>query len=89
MRLFILALTMIFTGFLLLFVAPFLSLAGRVEVAGGGCIVLFFIPFCFGAGSPQLLSIAVVMSAVLAVIAALIMWLTARELARRGGETGE
>lgn len=67
---------MVFIGFAVMAIAPFLYLASypqgassNVEVAGAGCIFLFFVPICFGAGAPQLLSIALVVTAVLLVVA--------------------
>ncbi|MFB6491312.1 MAG: hypothetical protein TU35_008800 [Thermoproteus sp. AZ2] len=74
-KLFLAGLALVFIGFAIMAIAPFLYLASsssapsNVEVAGAGCIFLFFVPICFGAGAPQLLSIALVITAALLVVA--------------------
>ncbi|ACB39262.1 hypothetical protein [Pyrobaculum neutrophilum] len=90
MRLLAVGLALVFAGFTLLLLAPLLSMGwpSRVEAAGAACVVLFFVPFCFGTGPPEVLAVAVVASVALAAGAALFMWLTAREVARRGEGQG-
>jgi uncharacterized membrane protein len=60
MRLFLVGLVLILAGFLLVLAAPLLALASNAEVAatGGavGCVVIFFVPICFGAGAPHVVS---------------------------------
>ena len=88
MRLFLVGLVLIFAGFLLVLAAPLLALAShaKVEVTGGavGCVVIFFVPICFGAGAPQVVSWGLVAVAVMMALVALVMWLISRELSRAG-----
>jgi len=88
MRLFLVGLVLIFAGFLLVLAAPLLALASnaKVEVTGGavGCVVIFFVPICFGAGAPQVVSWGFVAVAVMMALVALVMWLISRELSRAG-----
>ena len=89
MRLFLVGLVLIFAGFLLVLAAPLLALASdaKVEAATGGavgCVVIFFVPICFGAGAPQVVSWGLVTVAVMMALVALVMWLISRELSRAG-----
>jgi uncharacterized membrane protein len=88
MRLFIVGLMLIFAGFLLVLAAPLLALASdaKVVATGGaaGCVVIFFVPICFGAGAPQIVSWGLVAVAVMMALVALVMWLISRELSRAG-----
>jgi uncharacterized membrane protein len=88
MRLFFVGLMLIFAGFLLVLAAPLLALASdaKVEATGGavGCVVIFFVPICFGAGAPQVVSWGLVAVAVMMALVALVMWLISRELSRAG-----
>ncbi|MFZ8809902.1 MAG: hypothetical protein ACO2PN_17590 [Pyrobaculum sp.] len=88
MRLFLVGLVLIFAGFLLVLAAPLLALAShaKVEATGGavGCVVIFFVPICFGAGAPQVVTWGLVAVAVMMALVALVMWLISRELSRAG-----
>ncbi len=88
MRLFFVGLVLIFAGFLLVLAAPLLALASdaKVVATGGavGCVVIFFVPICFGAGAPQVVSWGLVAVAVMMALVALVMWLISRELSRAG-----
>jgi uncharacterized membrane protein len=88
MRLFFVGLMLIFAGFLLVLAAPLLALASdaRVAATGGavGCVVIFFVPICFGAGAPQVVSWGLVAVAVMMALVTLVMWLISRELSRAG-----
>ncbi len=96
MRLFFVGLMFIFAGFLLVLAAPLLALAshakvettggagGYVVIFSGGCVVIFFVPICFGAGDPQVVSWGLVAVAVMMALVALVMWLISRELSRAG-----
>jgi uncharacterized membrane protein len=92
MRLFLVGLVLILAGFFLVLVAPLLALASNAKVTatGGavGCVVVFFVPICFGAGAPHIVSWGLVAVAVMMALVALVMWLILRELspAGRGGE---
>jgi uncharacterized membrane protein len=93
MRLFFVGLMFILAGFLLLLAAPLLALASNAKVAatGGavGCVVVFFVPICFGAGAPQVVSWGLVAVAVMMALVALVMWLISRELSRTGRGGGQ
>ena len=84
MRLFFVGLVLIFAGFLLVLAAPLLALASdaKVTATGGavGCVVIFFVPICFGAGAPQVVTWGLVATAVMMALVALVMWLISREL---------
>ncbi len=90
MRLFFVGLVLIFAGFLLVLAAPLLALAShaKVEATGGvvgwSCVVIFFVPICFGAGAPQVVSWGLVAVAVMMALVALVTWLISRELSRAG-----
>lgn len=60
--------------------------AGTGTVSGGGCIILFFIPICFGLGehSTELLFISVLLALTLTVILLITVFSTYKRL--RGGQ---
>ena len=93
MRLFLVGLLLILAGFLLVLAAPLLALASNAKVAatGGavGCVVIFFVPICFGAGAPQVVSWGLVAVAVMMALVVLVMWLISRELSRTGRGGGQ
>jgi uncharacterized membrane protein len=93
MRLFLVGLMFVLAGFLLVLAAPFLALASDAKVAatGGavGCVVIFFVPICFGAGAPHVVSWGLVAVAVMMALVALVMWLISRELGRAGRVEGQ
>ncbi|AFA39917.1 Protein of unknown function DUF131 [Pyrobaculum oguniense TE7] len=75
-------LALILLGFALL-VAGVLSTAAKgVPATGGavGCVLIFFVPICFGGGSQEAVSIGMAVAAVLIMAAAALQWL----LLRRG-----
>ncbi|MEM3960233.1 MAG: hypothetical protein QW200_07940 [Ignisphaera sp.] len=79
---------LIIAGFILLFIAALLPLTiyllspatgmGSVEIGGGGCILLFFIPICFGVGSQAVLLIIVAL--ILALIAMIFGYIIYRSI---------
>jgi len=93
MRLFLVGLVLILAGFLLVLAAPLLALASNAEVAatGGavGCVVIFFVPICFGAGAPHIVFWGLVAVAVMMALVVLVMWLISRELSRTGRGGGQ
>ena len=93
MRLFLIGLMFILAGFLLLLAAPLLALASNAKVAttGGavGCVVIFFVPICFGAGVPHIVFWGLVAVAVMIAFVVLVMWLISRELSRTGRGGGQ
>lgn len=86
MRLFLIGLMLILAGLLLVLAAPLLALASNAKVAatGGavGCVVIFFVPICFGAGAPHVVSWGLALAAVMLVVAALILLFISRGLGR-------
>ncbi|CCC82616.1 hypothetical protein TTX_2002 [Thermoproteus tenax Kra 1] len=62
-RLLMIGLMLILVGFMIMALAPLASLS-QSQAAAAGCIVLFFIPICFGAGSPGLLPAAMVLTVI-------------------------
>jgi|ADKJ01.1.fsa_nt_gi uncharacterized membrane protein len=93
MRLFLVGLMFVLAGFLLVLAAPLLALASNAEVAatGGavGCVVIFFVPICFGAGAPHVVSWGLVVAALMMALVALVMWLISRGLGRVGRVEGQ
>lgn len=79
---------LIVAGFILLFIAALLPLIvyllspatgmGGIEVSGGGCILLFFIPICFGVGSQAILLIIVAL--IIALILMIFGYITYRNV---------
>lgn len=63
-RLFVIGLALVFAGFFIMAVAPLLQVQ-NAQVATAGCVFLFFVPICFGAGQPQLMSAAVLAAAII------------------------
>ncbi|MEM1644735.1 MAG: hypothetical protein QXL96_02495 [Ignisphaera sp.] len=82
-------------GFVVMFIAiviPLLSiiLSGEVEnidISGGGCIVILFIPICFGFGSQTLVQPLIILAAVLTIITFIIGFLMFKEAKNRNKET--
>jgi len=93
MRLFLVGLVLILAGFLLVLAAPLLALASNAKVAvtsgAVGCVVIFFVPICFGAGAPHVVSWGLALAAVMLVVAALILWFISRGLGRVGRVEGQ
>ncbi|MCS7112042.1 MAG: hypothetical protein N3D82_01460 [Ignisphaera sp.] len=78
---------LILVGMIMAFTATIIPLfialsAGNVEVSGGGCIVLFFVPVCFGYGefALQLIILAIALAIVLAAVSFVIHRMTAASL---------
>ncbi len=82
---------LIMIGFLLVFLSTILSIPSTVpsapsgnktssNVSGGvaGCIVIFFIPICFGAGSPGIIQWLIIVTLVVTVLFLVIILLLAR-----------
>jgi len=83
-------LVLVFIGVILAFAAALLPLllvalspvaeGGKVEVAGGGCIVIGFIPVCFGYGNPLLVVVLLVAALIVVVISYVLVKSTLKEL---------
>jgi uncharacterized membrane protein len=63
-----------FVSTLIPFIAGLLSGfgGGEVKVTGGGCVVVFFIPICFGYGDPLILILLMAVAIVLVVVSFII-----------------
>lgn len=66
---------LILIGMLIAFIAILLPLftiplAGDIKISGGGCIILFFVPICFGYGefAIQLIVLAIALAIMLAIV---------------------
>ncbi|AEA12983.1 hypothetical protein TUZN_1512 [Thermoproteus uzoniensis 768-20] len=70
-KLFVAGLALVLIGFFIMAAAPLLQMGGGAQTAVAGCVFLFFIPVCFGAGQPQLAGLAVLVTA--AILAALFL----------------
>jgi len=78
-KLLFLGFLVIIIGFIILFASSLYFMwqasseaAGKGEVGIGGCIVVFFIPICFGAGSPGLSNLALILAIIMTIMALLI-----------------
>ena len=57
--------------------------SGNTTVAWGGCIIIFFIPVCFGGGNPALYPWLMIFSMILSIITIIVMIAVVRRLASR------
>ncbi len=85
----------IITGFILVFLASILAVGtpstqpshggggGNTSVGVGGCIIIFFIPICFGAGTPGLTSIVLTLAIVLSIILVILFFIAPLIIYRR------
>ncbi len=73
---------LIIIGVIVLFITPILALFSipyetghqeNVSVGVGGCIVILFIPICFGVGSPGILEFILVIAAIMLVATILLV----------------
>jgi len=86
-RLLALGLALVLTGIALMAAAPMLALLSHVrvgEISGGavGCVIVFFVPVCFGVGQPAAVMHGIAAAALLLAVLALLTWLLLRALAR-------
>lgn len=94
MELFKLGLIVIFVGFALAFAATLvLTLTaiwgvGEVKVTGGGCVVIAFVPVCFGYGDPLLLAVLMAVAIVLVAVSYVFIR-EARKLTEKSGRIAE
>ncbi len=73
-KLFNLGLALMIVGIAIMILAPLTILAMNtsaksVNVTGGGCIVIFFVPICFGVGSSPLMGLVIALALSLTLIA--------------------
>lgn len=55
----------------------------NTTVAWGGCIIIFFIPICFGGGNPALYPWLIIFSIILSIITLIVMIALIRRLLSR------
>ncbi|MCC6016351.1 MAG: hypothetical protein LM582_04835 [Desulfurococcaceae archaeon] len=86
---------LIFVGFALIFIAVsilsilFMVSGGVASVSGVGCIVILFIPICFGYGVPSLLIPLMIISVVLVIALLIIGYLMLRDIRKNLRKIGE
>lgn len=85
MRLHVLGFMLILAGIVLIIVAPLLlaimtAEGAKISATGVGCIVLFFIPICFGYGEPLLIITLMALAVVLIVVSLIVFRLLLRDL---------
>ena len=66
MMVFIGIMIIIIASILMVFSQPIQDSGGRVNV--GGCIIIFFIPICFGYGEPWIMVLAITLTIILVII---------------------
>lgn len=87
-----LSILFLLAGFILVFLAvllPILALGSQATTSSGvaGCVILFFIPICFGLGESGLIPIMIALSLVLTLVLLILTFLISRKIAV-GRETG-
>lgn len=88
MKMFRVGLVLIFAGVVLLFTAiaiSFFGIAdGEVNVSAGGCVLIGFIPICFGVGEnmANFILLALLLSIVLIITTLMLMFYASKELSR-------
>ncbi len=84
-RLVKLGLLLIIAGFIIFLFIPILlfTSSGSSKVGFGGCIVIFFIPICFGAGSPELVPLLIIIALALTLALILLLPLLLRKTIER------
>jgi len=80
---------LLIAGFVLVFLAvllPILTSVSQVTTSSGvaGCVILFFIPVCFGLGESGVVPLMIVLSLVLTLILVVFTFLISRRLLRVG-----
>jgi len=63
-------------------VAAYVALRGVSEVGYGGCILILFVPICFGAGSPNIAPYLLIASAVAMLIVMVVAYYLLRSMAK-------
>ena len=86
-NLFIAGITLMLLGMLIMFVGPLMTFAlkgssSASKVAAGGCIVVAFIPICFGYGTNWTLLLVL---AIIGVVIAVVMYILMRNVVRGVG----
>ncbi|MEM1612365.1 MAG: hypothetical protein QXH02_03315 [Desulfurococcaceae archaeon] len=76
MNLLKLGVVLVFVGMILAVIATFLQALGGISVSGGGCIVVGFIPVCFGVGEHALPAIMIVLVLAIALVVISLLFMT-------------
>ena len=86
-RLFIIGITLIIIGFIVIIIGsilPALTISSKpsekTEVGVGGCIVIMFIPICFGYGKPEIITPLITLSLALVIILVVIYIIMTRKI---------
>jgi uncharacterized membrane protein len=86
-RLFIIGTTLIIIGFIVIIIGSILPAitmpskpSEKTEVGVGGCIVIMFIPICFGYGKPEIMTPLIILSLALVIILAVIYIIMTRKI---------
>jgi len=83
-RFWIIGFIIIVVGFLLIFTGVLLSMQGTINTGGnasvgvGGCVIIFFIPICFGHGTGNLWVIGLIIGVVLTIASIVLFTLSRR-----------
>ncbi len=82
-RLWVIGFIIIVVGFILIFAGTLLSIqdtgtSGNTSIGVGGCVIIFFIPICFGQGTGNLWIIGLIIGIVLTVFS-IILFLLSRK----------
>jgi len=80
-------LALVFAGFLtavigVAAVAIYTAFRGVSEVGYGGCVLIMFIPICFGAGSPGIVPYLILVSTAVMLLAVVIVYYLLRSVAK-------
>lgn len=73
-RLFVLGFVFMVLGFIVLFASALLMVLqgagseGEGGIGVGGCVIVFFVPICFGAGTPGLSTIVLILALILSIL---------------------
>jgi len=86
-RLFIIGTTLIIIGFIVIIIGsilPALTISSKpsekTEVGVGGCVVIMFIPICFGYGKPEIMTPLITLSLALVIILVVIYIIMTRKI---------
>lgn len=84
-----LSILFLLAGFVLVFLAvllPVLTSGSQATTSSGvaGCVILFFIPICFGLGESGVVPVIILLSLVLTLVLLVVTFLISRKLAVSG-----
>lgn len=88
-RLFKIGFILVFLGIIIVVLVPIIMVltttsgSSETHTGFGGCIVIFFIPICFGAGSPELVPLLIIIALALTLALILLLPLLLRKTIER------